>query len=100
MNEKQSKMLAITCAVLFILFIAYKRAQAAQVVPNVQTDVPAATGTTPGIPPDYWYMNGANQPIATPGNTDVSISIDPWSTLNQDYMPLFGFVGVSTTAYQ
>lgn len=99
MDEKQSKMLAITATVLFILWLAYKRAQNA-VVPNTAPDQMPEVDSTPGMPPEYWYMNGASQPIATPGNQDVSISIDPWSTLNQSYMPLFGFVGVSTTAYQ
>lgn len=99
MNEKTSKLFAITATVLFILWLAFKRAQNAN-VSNVLPNSMPEVDTTPGMVTDPWYMNGADAPIATPGNSDLSINIDPWSSLNQQYMPLFGFVGVSSTAYQ
>lgn len=105
MDERQTKMLASVALVLFVLFIAYKRAQLnsssqpvadAAAAPNTSPVISQDSGTTPGTIPAPWYMNNSAQPIATPTSIQASITVNPWQVLNQNYMPLFGFVGMAS----
>ena len=75
--------------VLFILYIAKVRGAA-----NAIQASPGALGGTPGMPSDTGYMNGGSQPIQTLGDLNVNVNVNPWSVLGNQYMPLFGFVGV------
>lgn len=94
MENKRWEIWVFALVVLFILYIAKKRGEAIQPPPAVATN-PNGTGiVTPGMLNTPEYMNSATQPIATPGNVNIRVSVNPWSLLDQQYMPLFGFVGV------
>jgi hypothetical protein len=105
MDEKQSKLLATAILVLFVLFVAYRRSQyanstqpvqdASEATAPVSADNSGVSGTTPGMLSSPQYMNGSPAPFGT-----IDVTVNPWAGINQNYMPLFGFVGVSTTAYQ
>lgn len=109
MDEKQSRMLALVVLVLFVLFIAYRRArymassnpgtQAAAGDATLYPDDSGVSGGTPGMLSNPEYMNNASAPIAGPSG-NINITVNPWNAINQTYMPLFGFVGVSSGAYQ
>lgn len=106
MNERQSRLFVATILVLFVLWLALKRARLANssqpvaesaAAPNLAPpDSTPTDPSTPGMVAAPWYMNGANAPMQTPESIQIGLTVNPWNAINQDYMPLFGFVGMAS----
>lgn len=96
MEQKRWHLFLFAIAALFILFVAYKRAQNAASIIAATPQASGVSNVTPGMLPDAWYMTGGNDNyIATPANISVDVHVNPWASLSQQYEPLFGFVGVA-----
>lgn len=106
MKTEEKKALLIGSVILgvVLLIYLYKKYKANQTVNNVRTPTTTQSYPNPNgyIQPNgfpYNYYGGQNlynlMNVASPKTYDISLNgPSPYNFLSQDYMPLFGFVGV------
>jgi hypothetical protein len=98
MNDKDYTKLAFIALGLLLLWWLWQRKQAAA----VQSTLPQAPTTTTSDPEQEVFQNGP-PPIASVSNgtLDVDIANQGLGYLSNQYIPLFGFVGMAQgVAYQ
>lgn len=88
MNDKRFERFLAACAALFIVwwFVHKRTVSVAQQAPPMPYNMD---------PIDYTYASnpGAFGPQTVNGSVDIDVR--GYNTLNQNYLPLFGFVGMA-----
>lgn len=96
MNDKDYTKLAFIALGLLLLWWLWRRRQAGQTV-STQQQVPT---TTTSDPQQEVFENGP-APIGSLGTVDINIGNQGLGYLSNQYIPLFGFVGMAQgVAYQ
>jgi len=97
MNKENKLAIGLLVLILIFAFLWYRRRAPLQAAANALGVVdPFAAPyywTTPGVPDLTQVVNGANQPFVSVIN--VNANIDAYSGLNNNYIPMFGMVGVT-----
>jgi len=95
-NDKEYTKLAFIALGLLLLWWLWRRRQAAQAA-STQAQAPT---TTTGDPEQDVFTNGP-APIGSLGDLNVNINNQGLGYLSNQYIPLFGFVGMAQgVAYQ
>lgn len=96
MKDKDYTKLAFIALALLLLWWLWRRKQAAV----VESTEPQAPTTMTSDPETEVFSNGP-PPIASVGTIDVNIGNQGLGYLSNEYIPLFGFVGMAQgVAYQ
>lgn len=97
MNKEKKMTLALGLMLLVLAYLWWKRRQAmmapAEALGMMDPFAAPYYSTVPGIPDMTQLINGANNPFVSVIN--VNAQIDAYSGLNNNYIPLFGMVGVT-----
>ncbi len=92
MDRKNIYALAFVGAIILILYYLFRKPAGVTAPPSIDSFASPYTDWPNGIYPGTGNMNGSSQPFQP---IDVTVNVPQFGQLSKDYIPTFGFVGVT-----